>query len=96
MPVEGNQQPFGLLHGGATCTLAETIGSFVAFPGAEDDPGGVNPNSISGTPEQVAESLHRLHMEAGVVHANLFASPWGLKAVEYLGQTIKHLRSLGS
>jgi uncharacterized protein (TIGR00369 family) len=30
MPVEGNQQPFGLLHGGATCTLVETIGSAAA------------------------------------------------------------------
>jgi uncharacterized protein (TIGR00369 family) len=28
MPVEGNQQPFGLLHGGAICALAETIGSW--------------------------------------------------------------------
>jgi len=27
MPVEGNTQPFGLLHGGASCVLAETIGS---------------------------------------------------------------------
>lgn len=27
MPVAGNEQPFGLLHGGATCTLAETVGS---------------------------------------------------------------------
>jgi 1,4-dihydroxy-2-naphthoyl-CoA hydrolase len=27
MPVAGNEQPYGLLHGGATCTLAETIGS---------------------------------------------------------------------
>ena len=30
MPVAGNEQPFGLLHGGATCTLAETIGSMAA------------------------------------------------------------------
>ncbi len=30
MPVEGNQQPFGLLHGGATCALMETIGSWAA------------------------------------------------------------------
>jgi uncharacterized protein (TIGR00369 family) len=30
MPVEGNQQPFGLLHGGATCTLVETVGSIAA------------------------------------------------------------------
>ena len=31
MPVEGNQQPFGLLHGGATCSLVETIGSWAAM-----------------------------------------------------------------
>jgi 1,4-dihydroxy-2-naphthoyl-CoA hydrolase len=30
MPVEGNEQPFGLLHGGATCALMETIGSWAA------------------------------------------------------------------
>ena len=30
MPVEGNEQPFGLLHGGATCALVETIGSWAA------------------------------------------------------------------
>lgn len=27
MPVEGNIQPVGLLHGGAHCVLAETLGS---------------------------------------------------------------------
>ena len=27
MPVEGNTQPYGILHGGASCVLAETIGS---------------------------------------------------------------------
>jgi uncharacterized protein (TIGR00369 family) len=37
MPVEGNQQPFGLLHGGATCTLAETIGSMAAALAAGPD-----------------------------------------------------------
>lgn len=30
MPVEGNTQPFGLLHGGATIVLAETLGSSAA------------------------------------------------------------------
>lgn len=30
MPVEGNQQPFGLLHGGASCVLGETLGSLSA------------------------------------------------------------------
>lgn len=27
MPVEGNTQPYGLLHGGASAVLAETVGS---------------------------------------------------------------------
>jgi 1,4-dihydroxy-2-naphthoyl-CoA hydrolase len=27
MPVKGNTQPYGLLHGGASCALAETLGS---------------------------------------------------------------------
>ncbi len=30
MPVAGNVQPYGLLHGGASCVLAETIGSLAA------------------------------------------------------------------
>lgn len=30
MPVEGNTQPYGLLHGGATAVLIETVGSVAA------------------------------------------------------------------
>lgn len=30
MPVEGNTQPLGLLHGGASAALAETLGSYGA------------------------------------------------------------------
>jgi 1,4-dihydroxy-2-naphthoyl-CoA hydrolase len=30
MPVEGNTQPYGLLHGGASAVLAETLGSYGA------------------------------------------------------------------
>lgn len=30
MPVEGNTQPYGLLHGGASVVLAETVGSIAA------------------------------------------------------------------
>jgi 1,4-dihydroxy-2-naphthoyl-CoA hydrolase len=30
MPVEGNTQPFGMLHGGASCVLAESLGSIGA------------------------------------------------------------------
>src|SRR5262245_47324506 len=30
IPVEGNTQPFGILHGGATAALCETVASFGA------------------------------------------------------------------
>lgn len=30
MPVEGNTQPYGLLHGGASAVLAESLGSIAA------------------------------------------------------------------
>jgi 1,4-dihydroxy-2-naphthoyl-CoA hydrolase len=30
MPVEGNTQPYGLLHGGASCVFAESLGSLGA------------------------------------------------------------------
>jgi len=30
MPVEGNTQLYGLLHGGASCVIAETVGSYGA------------------------------------------------------------------
>jgi uncharacterized protein (TIGR00369 family) len=37
MPVTGNVQPFGLLHGGASCVLAETLGSIGATMHAEPE-----------------------------------------------------------
>jgi 1,4-dihydroxy-2-naphthoyl-CoA hydrolase len=37
MPVEGNEQPYGLLHGGATCALVETVGSWAAALAAGPD-----------------------------------------------------------
>src|SRR4051812_50068207 len=30
MPVAGNEQPYGVLHGGATCALMETVRSLAA------------------------------------------------------------------
>ncbi len=37
MPVEGNTQPAGLLHGGASAALLETVGSFAAALAASSD-----------------------------------------------------------
>jgi 1,4-dihydroxy-2-naphthoyl-CoA hydrolase len=41
MPVEGNTQPYGLLHGGASCVLAETLGSVGAALHAAQAHGGI-------------------------------------------------------
>jgi uncharacterized protein (TIGR00369 family) len=41
MPVEGNTQPYGLLHGGASCVLAETLGSIGAAMHAAALHGGI-------------------------------------------------------
>jgi uncharacterized protein (TIGR00369 family) len=36
MPVDGNLQPYGVLHGGATAALCETVGSIGASVAAPD------------------------------------------------------------
>ncbi|MDP9831298.1 hotdog fold thioesterase [Kineosporia succinea] len=68
MPVEGNTQPFGLLHGGASAVLAETLGSIAANEHAQTmglvavgleisatHHRGVRSGLVSG----VAEAVHR-------------------------------------
>jgi uncharacterized protein (TIGR00369 family) len=47
MPVAGNRQPFGLLHGGASVVLAESLGSIAAalHGGPEKVPVGIDINA---------------------------------------------------
>jgi uncharacterized protein (TIGR00369 family) len=69
MPVDGNTQPYGLLHGGASCVLAETLGSVgaVMHGHSVDRPYavGVDINAThhrgvrSGTVTGVATPVHR-------------------------------------
>lgn len=69
MPVEGNTQPFGLLHGGASCVLAETLGSIAATLHAQEKFGGVavgleisathHRSARSGVVTGVATAIHR-------------------------------------
>jgi uncharacterized protein (TIGR00369 family) len=60
MPVDGNTQPYGLLHGGASCVLAETLGSIGAALHAARTNGGVAVGvEISAT--------HHRGLRAGVV-----------------------------
>ncbi|MFC6082866.1 PaaI family thioesterase [Sphaerisporangium aureirubrum] len=57
MPVAGNTQPLGLLHGGASCVLAETIGSMGAMTHA--GPGRIAVGiEISATHHRSATSGH--------------------------------------
>jgi 1,4-dihydroxy-2-naphthoyl-CoA hydrolase len=68
MPVKGNTQPYGLLHGGASCVLAETLGSIGAHLHAADNGGGVavgvdinathHRSARDGTVTGVATPLH--------------------------------------
>jgi uncharacterized protein (TIGR00369 family) len=66
MPVEGNRQPFGLLHGGASAVLAETLGSIHAnlLGGPERVAVGIELNcthhrsATSGTVTAVSAPLH--------------------------------------
>ncbi len=58
MPVEGNQQPYGLLHGGASVVLAETLGSIGS--------------AVHGYPERIAvgvdiNATHHRSAKSGVV-----------------------------
>ncbi|MET7638947.1 PaaI family thioesterase [Streptomyces sp. NPDC005438] len=58
LPVEGNTQPYGLLHGGASAVLAETLGSVGAM--------------LHGGPHKVAVGVdlnctHHRGMRSGLV-----------------------------
>jgi uncharacterized protein (TIGR00369 family) len=57
MPVAGNRQPFGLLHGGANVVLAESLGSIAAalHGGAQRYPVGIE---VSATHHRSATSGH--------------------------------------
>lgn len=67
MPVEGNTQPYGLLHGGASVVLAETLGSIGSAIHAHPDriAVGVDINAThhraatSGVVTGVATAIHR-------------------------------------
>lgn len=67
MPVEGNTQPYGLLHGGASVVLAETLGSVAAalHAGPGRFPVGIDINAThhrsarQGVVTGVATPLHR-------------------------------------
>lgn len=69
MPVAGNTQPYGLLHGGASAVLAETVGSVAAATHAAQTGRGRiavgielncthHRSARSGSVHAVAEAIH--------------------------------------
>lgn len=66
MPVEGNTQPYGLLHGGASVALAETLGSIGSAVHAHPDKLSVgieinathHRSATSGTVTGTATAIH--------------------------------------
>ena len=74
MPVAGNRQPFGLLHGGANVVLAETLGSMAAAIHAGPDriPVGIE---VSAT--------HHRSVTAGFVTAEARAITLGRTLASY-------------
>jgi uncharacterized protein (TIGR00369 family) len=66
MPVEGNRQPYGLLHGGASVALGETLGSTIAMLNCPPDRSAVgieinathHRSALSGTVTAVATPLN--------------------------------------
>lgn len=69
MPVDHRtRQPFGLLHGGASVTLAESLGSFAGWLTLPDGPGAavgleINANHLRGIREGVVTGTARpLHL----------------------------------
>jgi uncharacterized protein (TIGR00369 family) len=66
MPVDGNRQPYGLLHGGASVALGETLGSIAAALNAAEgrSPVGIEINAThhrsatSGTVTATATPVH--------------------------------------
>ena len=86
MPVEGNTQPYGLLHGGASCVLAESVGSVGAALGAPEGryPVGVDINAT-----------HHRGVREGVVtatgtplHSGRTSATWAVSITDERGRLV--------
>ncbi len=86
MPVEGNTQPYGLLHGGASLVLAESLGSYGS--------------ALIAAPDRIAVGIEisATHHHAAVtgtvtgvatpIHAGRTLSTWGVEVHDSGGRLI--------
>lgn len=86
MPVAGNTQPYGLLHGGASCVLAETLGSLGATLHA--GPGRIAVGiEISATHHRSAESGH-ITGTATLIHGGRTLATYGIEINDDQGRRL--------
>lgn len=86
MPVEGNTQPYGLLHGGASCVLAETLGSIGSALLA--GPGRIAVGiEINATHHRSATSGHVTGV-AVPVHAGRTLATWDIEITDDTGRRV--------
>ena len=92
MPVtEKTKQPYGILHGGASCVLAESIGSTAAalsMDGSKKYPVGIeiNANHISSPTEGY------VHAKAVPVHIGGSTSVWNIDITDDVGKRVCYSR----
>src|SRR5699024_12654021 len=79
MPVEGNTQPAGLLHGGATIALAESSASFAAILRARE----VHGDGAQAVGTSVS-ALHHRSARSGQVTATATSRHAGRQVAAYL------------
>ena len=92
MPVtEKTKQPYGILHGGASCVLAESIGSTAAalsMDGSKKYPVGIeiNANHIASPTEGF------VHAKAVPVHIGGSTSVWNIDITDDAGKRVCYSR----
>ncbi|PRX98633.1 PaaI family thioesterase [Allonocardiopsis opalescens] len=86
MPVEGNTQPYGLLHGGASCVLAETLGSIGSMLHAGPDRIAVG-IEINATHHRAARS-GTITGTAVPVHLGRSLATWEIEIADDAGRRV--------
>ena len=86
MPVEGNTQPYGLLHGGASVVLAETLGSFGSVLHAGPDRVAVG-IEINATHHRAARS-GLVTGTATPLHLGSTMASWQVQVVDEQGRPV--------
>ncbi len=86
MPVAGNTQPYGLLHGGASVVLAETLGSFGSVVHAGPDRVAVGID-INATHHRAARS-GVVTGTARPLHLGSTMTSWQVEIVDEAGRPV--------